>query len=257
MKIVTIHQPEHLPWLGFFDKMIKADTYVLLDNVQYKTNNWQNRNRIVDRDGTVQWLTVPCLTKNHTQTTISDILINDTTNWRTKYKGRISEAYRRYPFYRQYASDIFAIIDAPFRNIVDLNIALITHFRARLGIGPLPEVVRASDVGRSGSATDLLVYLIKQVGGDAYIAGADGGKYMELSKFSDNGICLLTHQYRPYAYAAPNGSFACMSTLDALFAIGAEEIVRLEKIHNQDSVTHAESSQPQPIIKEQPCTAMQ
>ena len=250
MKIVTIHQPEHLPWLGFFDKMRKADVYVLLDNVQFKTNNWQNRNRIVDRNGAVQWLTVPCLTKNHTQSTICDIQTNEATNWRTKYKGRIAEAYRRYPFYGQYASDIFAIIDSQFHNIVDLNIALITYFRSLFGIGPRQELLRASEIGRTGSATDLLIYLIKQVGGDAYIAGADGGTYMELEKFADNGICLLTHRYRPYSYDALNGFQPCMSALDALFAIGPEEIMRLEKIHNKDSVTQNESSHPQSISKE-------
>ena len=257
MKIVTIHQPEHLPWLGFFDKMSKAHAYILLDNVQFKTNNWQNRNRIVDRNGAVQWLTVPCLTKNHTQTTISDILINDSTDWRSKYKGRIKEAYRRYPFYEQYAADVFSIIDSPFRNIVDLNIALITYLRTILGIGPQPELIRASDIGKEGSATDLLVYLIKQLGGDAYIAGADGGKYMDLSRFADKGIALLTHQYHAYSYSAPNGNQACMSVLDALFAISASEIMRLEAMHNKDSVTQDDLDQYQSKPEELTCTAKQ
>ena len=41
---VTIHQPEHLPWLGFFHKMAVCDVYVLLDSVQFTKNNYQNRN---------------------------------------------------------------------------------------------------------------------------------------------------------------------------------------------------------------------
>src|SRR2546422_6018488 len=51
-------QPQYLPWLGFFDKMDRVDRFVLLDSVQYKKNEWQNRNRIRTATGW-QWLTVP------------------------------------------------------------------------------------------------------------------------------------------------------------------------------------------------------
>ncbi|MCK7503766.1 MAG: WbqC family protein [Desulfobacterales bacterium] len=56
--IVAIHQPQYLPWLGYFDKMLKADVFCYLDTVQYKKNEWQNRNRIKTAQGW-QWLTVP------------------------------------------------------------------------------------------------------------------------------------------------------------------------------------------------------
>ena len=56
--IVTIHQPQYLPWLGYFDKINRADIIVLLDNVQYKKNEWQNRNHIKTANGW-QWVTVP------------------------------------------------------------------------------------------------------------------------------------------------------------------------------------------------------
>ena len=56
--IVAVHQPQYLPWLGYFDKMAKADIFCYLDNVQYKKNEWQNRNRIKTAQGW-QWLTVP------------------------------------------------------------------------------------------------------------------------------------------------------------------------------------------------------
>ena len=34
--IVAIRQPQYLPWIGYFDKLDRADVFVLLDNVQYK-----------------------------------------------------------------------------------------------------------------------------------------------------------------------------------------------------------------------------
>jgi len=56
--IIAVHQPQYLPWLGYFDKIDKADIFVLLDTVQYKKNEWQNRNKIKTAQGW-QWLTVP------------------------------------------------------------------------------------------------------------------------------------------------------------------------------------------------------
>ena len=40
---VTIHQPEHFPYMGFFQKIESADLFVILDDVQYTKNNFQNR----------------------------------------------------------------------------------------------------------------------------------------------------------------------------------------------------------------------
>ena len=57
--IVSIHQPEHFPYLGFFQKMNKADLFIILDNVKFKKNNFQNRNRFLNKSGNDEWFTVP------------------------------------------------------------------------------------------------------------------------------------------------------------------------------------------------------
>ena len=55
---IAIHQPNYLPWLGYFHKMTKCDIFVILDNVQYEKNLFQNRNRIKTSQGII-WLTLP------------------------------------------------------------------------------------------------------------------------------------------------------------------------------------------------------
>ena len=59
--ILTIHQPEFIPWLGFLDKASLADTIVLLDNVQYRHKYFQNRNKIKDINGKDIWLNIPII----------------------------------------------------------------------------------------------------------------------------------------------------------------------------------------------------
>ena len=33
--LVVIHQPDFMPYLGFFHRLLLADIYIVLDNVQY------------------------------------------------------------------------------------------------------------------------------------------------------------------------------------------------------------------------------
>ena len=69
---VAIHQPEHLPWLGFFNKMSMADIYVIFDDVQFEKNNFQNRNRIMGTNGP-QWLGIPVNLSGHATDKINEI----------------------------------------------------------------------------------------------------------------------------------------------------------------------------------------
>ena len=75
MKVV-ITQPNFLPWLGYFHQMISADIIIILDNVQYLKREWQNRNRIIYRNGEIKYLTIP-VQKMHQKTLIKEILISD------------------------------------------------------------------------------------------------------------------------------------------------------------------------------------
>ena len=43
---VAISQPTYLPWLGYFDLIDQVDRFVVLDNVQFEKQSWQQRNRI-------------------------------------------------------------------------------------------------------------------------------------------------------------------------------------------------------------------
>ena len=56
--IVAAHQPHYLPWLGYLDKLAKADLFVVMDDLQYEAQNFQNRNRVKLNHGAA-WLTVP------------------------------------------------------------------------------------------------------------------------------------------------------------------------------------------------------
>src|SRR2546422_9583057 len=88
-------QPQSLPWLGFFDKMDRVDRFVLLDIVQYKKNEWQNRNRIRTSTGW-QWLTVPV--HHRFPMTLREVTIDETGSWRRKQREALRTHYAGSPF---------------------------------------------------------------------------------------------------------------------------------------------------------------
>ena len=57
--VVTIHQPEHFPYMGYFQKMTRVDMFIILDNVNYRKNYFQNRNKFLNTNNTEEWFTIP------------------------------------------------------------------------------------------------------------------------------------------------------------------------------------------------------
>lgn len=198
--------------------MSQANTYVLLDNVQFKKNNWQNRNRIITRNGDEQWLTVPVKLKGHTGSTICDIEISEQDDWRRKYWGRIVDSYSKHPYFKTYAETLFTIIHRRHTHLRDLNRELIDFFREILEINN--RLVWASDIAVNGKSTELLVLIIKSVGGDTYISGPDGAKYMDLGLFAHENIGVTFHHFSPPTYPSQNGFIPGLSTLDIVMNHG-------------------------------------
>ena len=91
--IVAIHQPDFLPWLGFFDRWQKSDLHIVLDDVQFLRRGWHNRDK-VKVPGGVAWLTVPILKKGRYGQPLQETLIDNSRPWRRKHLGMIRDSYR-------------------------------------------------------------------------------------------------------------------------------------------------------------------
>ena len=57
--IATIHQPYFLPWLGYFSKLSRSDTFIVLDNVLFRKRHYMDRTRIINMHGQPSWLGLP------------------------------------------------------------------------------------------------------------------------------------------------------------------------------------------------------
>lgn len=224
MGIITIHQPEHMPWLGYFNKMLKADTFIILDSVQFEKNNYQNRNRILTKNGSM-WLTVPVEMKGHTGCTIQDIKIANTLQptWRKKYLTSIKNAYSKHPYFDEIYPEVERIVDENSSFICDLNIALILFFANKLH--STCSFVRSSDMQTNGMKSDLVLDICKQTNADIYISGSGGREYMDLKSFEHAGIKVSFNDYKHPNYIQKNSKefVPYMSVLDLLMNVSADE----------------------------------
>ena len=194
---VAIHQPQYLPWSGYFDKIDQADCFVLLDDVQFKKNEWQNRNRIKTAAGW-QWLTVPVLHRFPQR--INEVEISQTVPWARKHLQALVSNYGSAPFFdlhRPFFEDIYA---REWTLLVDLNVATITYFTEVLGIRTKLVMASTLPMPQELEATDRLVAICQAVGADTYLSGVGGRGYLDLNRFREVAIrvCFQMFQTRPY-----------------------------------------------------------
>ena len=63
--LISIHQPEHLPWPGFFNKIKTVDKFIILDDVEYSKGYYHNRNKILNDRNHDEWVTIPLIKSNN------------------------------------------------------------------------------------------------------------------------------------------------------------------------------------------------
>jgi hypothetical protein len=215
--IVTIHQPNLFPYLGFFDKMASADVFILLDNVQFTKRGYQNRVEIKGTNG-AQWLTLPVKSKGRYDQLTRDVEINDDQAWRKEHVKTCELLYRGTPGFSEWMGKLEDLYARPASRMMDVTVPGIEMMQTALGIPT--QLVYASDLPATGKSSKLLCELVKAVGGTTYLSGPSGRTYLEEDVFAEQGIKLEYHQFEAFQYPQRFGEFVGgLSALDYLFHV--------------------------------------
>ena len=227
---VTIHQPEHMPWLGFIDKARQADLLVLLDDVQFRKNYFQNRNRIRSAAG-AEWVTVPVLTKGRSSDEIRHIEINNAgaPRWRQKYWLTIEQRYRAAPFWPVYAPPLQAVFEREWTLLADLNAELIRQLFSFFDVRT--EVIRSSTLGIAGEKSERLLRICQAAGASEYLSGVSGREYLDVPAFDRAGIAVSFQEFHHPIYRQLGEPFVpLLSCIDLLFMHGQESAAILDGV---------------------------
>ena len=217
---VAIHQPQFLPWLGYFDKLESADVFILLDTVQFKKHEWQNRNRIRVKDGW-QWLTVPIIDRFPER--IDQVEINNRTDWQRKHCQALRLHYGRAPFWEPLGPELISFLERPWLRLNELNVSVVDLLCRHLSIRT--RYIQASGIPAREEPTDRLIDLCRAVGGTGYLAGESGPSYMDVSRFLQSGITIQVQSYSHPEYPQRYQPFVShLSVVDLLFNCGPQSL---------------------------------
>ena len=185
--VIGIHQPEHFPYLGFFQKMKKCDVFVILDNVKFKKNNFQNRNKYLNtHTNKEEWFTIPVSKKSNSML-INEIKVEDGV-WRKKIKKQLSQRFPKIDINYVYDHD----------TLVKINMSSIGYCALKLGFSP-PTMIMSSELNVEGSKTELLYNICKELNATKYISGQGGIDYLDTDNyFKDIELEIFEPEVKDY-----------------------------------------------------------
>ena len=223
-RCIAVMQPTYLPWAGYFDLMDQVDCFVLLDDVQFSRQSWQQRNRIKSREG-ARWLTVP-VRRAGTPQRIVEVEIDDGTPWRRKHRDAILQGYAGTTGLAGLKEFIEQSYARSWRLLVDLNLHFITTIRDHLGIStPLR---RASEMalGTGLDAVARLAAICHALEAGQYLSPAGAWSYLGRGEFLQReGIELRYQNYHPVPYRQKHPPFVpALSVLDMMFNEGVSAL---------------------------------
>ncbi len=217
--IVASHQPNFLPWCGFFYKALLADRVVLLDDVQFARGfSWVNRNRIKGDQGEV-WLTVPVWKKGRGLQHIRNAEICHERSWSRKHLQSLYQHYLHAPYWEEHIDFFQEVYAHRWERLIDLNLKLIRYLAATLGV--VEKFVLQSSLRIQGSGSALLVSICQELGADTYITSLPSAKFLDPEVFDSAGITVSFYRFVPPVYPQLWGPFLeNLSYIDLLFDCG-------------------------------------
>jgi hypothetical protein len=221
---VVILQPFYLPYIGVFELVRMADTFVFYDDVKVARQNWQCRNQIKTAWGT-QWLVVPVLGSN--EGAICETELNEDVPWRRKHRAAVEQAYGKAPHRGLLLDALEPYWARSWPDLATLNIATFTRLSELMGVST--NFVRSSELGVPGTGSQRVLDVCRAMGATRYVSGPSARTYLDEQSFADAQIELCYHRFEHPVYRQLHGDFVPnLSVIDLIANEGprAGEIAR-------------------------------
>lgn len=216
-RVLALHQPNFLPWVGFFHKMIHSDVFVLLDGAQVpQGRSYATRTQIKTPKG-VQWLTVP---REHSgKRTYQEQRVRPVEEWADRLWRTLECYYTAAPYWNYGAFDQWWKEAIHWPKLADVNNVLITWARHMMGIQAKVQVRGVLDVPRE----ELPLYLCELYDCQTYLSGMGAAVYNDPKRFRERGIELVYQDFTCPKYPQRWGKFVPnLSIVDLIFNCGLE-----------------------------------
>jgi WbqC-like protein family len=218
-EIVTMHQPNYLPWIGLFSKISKADCFVVMDILQYTNHGVIHRNKIRTNTGS-GYLTIP-ISKDFWKDKIKDVKLPYNQEWRTAHWKTIYHNYTKTDFFKEHKEFFETLYQENFTYLWQINMEIVRYLIKSFNIDV--EIIFSSTLNLDPNLkhTDMIIAVLKKLNAKSYLSGPSGRNYLEFEKLQQNGINLKFVQFNHPIYKQRYPGFESnMSAIDLLFNVG-------------------------------------
>jgi len=221
---VGIHQPNFMPWLGYFYKIAQSDIFIFLDDVQFIKTGSSYTNRVsLNLSGESQYMTIPVKrvsgVQNINQTQVLD------QKWKKKLLGSLQANYAKAPYFKEHKEFVFQLINFEADNLASYNIHFIEEISKRLNL--TTTFFKSSEFQIESTSTQRLVELITKVNGNIYLSGDGGDNYQEHKLYEEAHIELIYNKMPKFQYdqVKTESFIGGLSIVDAIFNIGFDNLI--------------------------------
>jgi hypothetical protein len=221
---VAIHQPNFFPWLGFFNKIVRSDVFIVLDDAQYPQSgagNWVNRVKIMVQ-GTPHWLTAPV--GHHQKQLINKVTFSEPAKWRQSLIKTLKHNYGKHAFFNEIFPLMEKIINDDTNFLANFNLNAISYILNELRINQT-QIILSSSLEVKDTGTKRLIKLVKAVDGNAYLCGGGTSGYQDDRLFEEKGIEVIYQNFKHPTYTQKGSAKFTdgLSMIDTLMNCGLEK----------------------------------
>lgn len=224
---VCIYQPLYWPPLHYFNRMLSADIFVLLDDAQFtRSARYRNTMQIKGRGG-VMTLTVPLI---HTgrRVQIRELRLDNSQMWRKKHYESLRHAYGKTSAWNKEEGEFLAefYCGYPQRWFRELYEPALEWAVDMVGGGGLVKMVRSSElqVERGAGAWEWMLSICRHFGATEYLCGGPALEYLDEKAFQDAGVEIVAQDWSCREYKQQGTGFiGNLSILDLIFNIQGKD----------------------------------
>ena len=215
-KTIAIHQPNYIPWLGYFYKIWQSDIFVFLDDVQFTNEGMQNYHYIKTPQGPFR-LKIPV--QHNFGDTIAKVTIRYELDWVKKHLKTIEMNYKKSAFFEEVYNDFKSVLSGGHQTLSELDISLIKYFSNKLNIDT--SFINSSELDIQTVREEKILDICNALKGTTYYSGTGAKTYQIEEDFLDRGIELKYSSFKPFGYPQLWGQFQSnVSILDYLMNCG-------------------------------------
>jgi len=224
LKTIAIMQPYFFPYIGYWQLIHAADTFVLFDDAQYMRHGWVNRNRILKPGGGWQYILVP-LEKHSMTAPIKDVRAHPDMNWAKRVLAQMAHYKSKARYFDETIEAVRHILsNINAQSLAAINFAIIGGMCGYLGLNR--EFVVSSERNFSyanvGDAGEWALRIAEQMGASEYINPAAGAGLFDREKFSASNIKLSFLKSHEIVYSQRGDFEPSLSIIDVLMFNGLE-----------------------------------